>query len=96
MVALGLTNDDIKQLSGVSVQQWGKYQRGESEPGITKIKFLFDLGLSPKWLFSGEGTMMAVTGSSSIDPELMKELLDPEIQTLVKGILIGLKAKQDK
>ncbi len=52
---LGLTPEDAAQQANVSAQQWRKYERGEAEPKLSKMVFLFQEGISLSWIMTGEG-----------------------------------------
>ena len=52
---LGLTPEDAAKKANVSAQQWRKYERGEAEPKISKMLFLFQYGVSLEWIMTGKG-----------------------------------------
>ncbi len=52
---LGLTPEDAAKKANVSSQQWRKYERGEAEPKISKMVFLFQEGVSLEWIMTGKG-----------------------------------------
>jgi len=52
---LGLSPEAAAAKANVSAQQWRKYERGEAEPKISKMTFLFQAGFSLEWIMTGEG-----------------------------------------
>ncbi len=52
---LGLSPESAAQKANVSSQQWRKYERGEAEPKVSKMLFLFQEGVSLEWILTGEG-----------------------------------------
>jgi len=52
---LGLSPETAATKANVSAQQWRKYERGEAEPKISKMIFLFQEGFSLEWIMTGKG-----------------------------------------
>lgn len=61
---LGLTPESAAQRANVSSQQWRKYERGEAEPKVSKMLFLFQEGVSLEWILTGKGSKRVGTQSA--------------------------------
>lgn len=56
--ALGLSQKEIAEQSGVSARGYQGYEDGRSTPGGEAIAGLVRLGINANWLLTGEGSML--------------------------------------
>ena len=66
---LGLSPESAAAKANVSAQQWRKYERGEAEPKISKMLFLFQEGYSLEWIVTGEGPRQLSDSGTAPDQE---------------------------
>ena len=75
---LGFTPELAAQKANVSSQQWRKYERGEAEPKVSKMLFLFQEGISLEWILTGNGSKRFDTG------KLQEETLQGSLAEWIK------------
>ena len=68
-----LTQQKCADLAGVSVQVWGNYERGNIEPGIHKLTFLGEFGISLNELLWGHKSQNPTKDNELI--EILQEAL---------------------
>lgn len=56
--ALGLTQKEVAEQSGVSTRGYQGYEDGRSVPGGEAISGFVKLGINANWLLTGEGPML--------------------------------------
>lgn len=66
---LGLSPESAAAKANVSAQQWRKYERGEAEPKISKMIFLFQEKFSLEWLMTGQGPMQLGEAAPPVDQD---------------------------
>ncbi len=78
---LGLSPETAAAKANVSAQQWRKYERGEAEPKISKMIFLFQEGFSLEWIMTGEGSKRSGEKVTTPDQEdLRKGIIEEWVQ----------------
>lgn len=82
---LGLSPEKAAAKANVSAQQWRKYERGEAEPKISKMIFLFQEGFSLEWIMTGEGPKRSGEKVTTPDQEdLQKGIIEEWVQDVKK------------
>lgn len=82
---LGLNPESAAAKANVSAQQWRKYERGEAEPKISKMIFLFQEGFSLEWIMTGKGPMRSGEVAPSVDQnEVSKGIIEEWVQDVRK------------
>lgn len=80
---LGLSPESAAAKANVSAQQWRKYERGEAEPKISKMIFLFQEGFSLEWLMTGQEPMRLGGVAPSVDQnEVSKGIIEEWVQAV--------------
>lgn len=69
---LNLSQQDAAHICGVRREMWGKYERGQVEPGAFVIEHLTTHGADPLYLFKGERSSASAKG---ISPQLVAAIV---------------------
>jgi len=82
---LGLSPESAAAKANVSAQQWRKYERGEAEPKVSKMTFLFQERFSLEWLMTGQGQMRLGEAAPLVDQnEVPKGIIEEWVQDVRK------------
>ncbi|WP_372069666.1 helix-turn-helix transcriptional regulator (plasmid) [Tistrella mobilis] len=70
----GIQQQEMASILGVSLNTYGRYERGESSPDVKVMERLATLGYDITWLIAGTGT--APQPELQLDPQLLGTIVD--------------------
>ena len=56
---------EVEAWLGAPLFSWYGYERGKAIPGDIVLRLIVELGISPRWLFTGQGTIWPCEHSST-------------------------------
>jgi transcriptional regulator with XRE-family HTH domain len=80
---LGLTQEEMAQLLGVSLRAYQAYEKGSMEPKVGKLEMLAKkYRVNLNWLITGEGEMFLTPSTEGLSPEFVEffKQFPPETQ----------------
>jgi len=80
---LGLTQEEMAQLLGVSLRAYQAYEKGSMEPKVGKLEILAQkYKVNLNWLVTGEGEIFIPQSKENLSPELVEffKQFPPETQ----------------
>ena len=60
---------EIEMWLGVQLKTWQGYERGKAIPGEILLHLIVELGISPSWLLTGQGTIWPCERSGTKDDD---------------------------
>jgi len=91
-IRLGLKQEEMAQIGGVTRNTQGSYERNERRPDSGYLKALGDVGLDVLYVVTGERTGTPITSITQGEEELLKHyrVIPPDDQKMVLRIVRGM------
>lgn len=92
----GITQKDMADKMGISLSAYKYYEKGERDAPAVILMSLYEFGVNPTWLFSGQGDIFSKATNGAIDitdvahSELVKDFKQKELAKECNKIMIEL------